>query len=199
MATSSSNECFFDPEKKYYIADPECGRFTKLMALVLLINKNPGQIEAYLSRFPEELNVQNERGCTALMLACMYAEGETVRTLLTFAPLESSSMMCADPNIQDDRGDTALVLALIKGKREIVRMLLDFAPLESSKVMCVDLDIQNEYGWTALSLASSFGDEGMAKMLFDAGANPNIQNKNRCTALMCAVRSGSNGIVRMLS
>ena len=71
---------------------------------------------------------------------------------------------------------TALIVASQAGYKEIVRLLVED----------VDLDFQNEDGDTSLMVAIKNQHEEVVKILVNAGANLNIQNENRETALLLA-------------
>ena len=63
-------------------------------------------LKEYLDKYPDKVNIQNEKGFTPLMIASInsnnYSTLETVEYLLRKG---------ADPNLRNKNGDTALLLA----------------------------------------------------------------------------------------
>ena len=64
-----------------------------------------------------DLNIKNEYGNTALILAAFYNNVEIVKLLLNSG---------ADIDKQNDGGNTALIIAVYNNNREIVELLLDY-------------------------------------------------------------------------
>ena len=93
----------------------------------------------------EDVNTKNERGLTALMIACARAGNSAIVSRL----VEEKEL---DINYQDEDGRTAALVACIKpgiardgmallsGKTDIVRVLV--------KCPRVDLTIRDKEGWT---------------------------------------------------
>ena len=104
------------------------------------------------------MNVQNDNGMTALMIASEAGHVELLVELLGVG---------ADVNIQNSVGDTALIISTIKGKMDSVQELLKFR---------ADTSIQGKDGFTALMHAAKTGDVNCLRALLDGGADPNIPN-----------------------
>lgn len=51
------------------------------------------------------------------------------------------------------------------------------------------LDLQNDKGDTALHMAARWGYEGIIQVLLENGASTDILNKNKDSALQCALNS----------
>jgi cytohesin len=83
-------------------------------------------------------------------------------------------------------GEIALHIAARNGHAEMVRYLV---------LQKVDLDVRNIHGLTPLMVAST---EGIQKILLDAGASPNIKDRNGVPILYATIRRGLVGTVRKL-
>ncbi|TCV06320.1 hypothetical protein EDC54_104229 [Samsonia erythrinae] len=99
------------------------------------------------------LNVADEKGYTAVILAAYHGHGAAVEALLKAG---------ADPCLRDKRGNTALMGAIFKGEIKIARRLIaaDCNP-----------DERNHAGQTAAMFASLFQREALLKALKEKGAD----------------------------
>jgi ankyrin repeat protein len=173
--------------------------FTLLMKLVMLTREYPtleAEIKKHIDENPETINVENNEGWTALMLASRnsktHSTENTVKMLIDAG---------ADLNIQNHKYHTALMLAVRYSNKDstenTVKMLIDAK---------ASLNIQNIGEYTALMSAVGHSDRecifNTVKMLIDAGANLNIQNSVGCTALMLVVgypdKDSTENTVKML-
>ncbi len=129
------------------------------------------------------LNMENQDGGTALMMAALNGPGKIVEMLIKNG---------ADINNQNKAGTTALMVASLKGNIEVARMLIE---------KDADINKQNEYGTTALIAAAESGSTAIVNLLIEKGADLNKKNKNGDTALGAAKRSGyrSQKIVEILN
>jgi ankyrin repeat protein len=102
-----------------------------------------------------DLNVQDEKGYTALILAAYHGHQDTVTQLLSAG---------ADPCAKDLRGNTALMGAIFKGELSIARQLVaaDCAP-----------DQRNNAGQTAAMYAALFHRKDILDSLAAKGADLN--------------------------
>ena len=107
-----------------------------------------------------DVNVQNDNGMTALMIA---SEATNIKLL------EELYWMGADVNIQNSVGDTALILATMKREIECMKELLKFT-------FGADTSIRGKNGLTALMHAAKNGDVNCLQVLLDRGADPNVSN-----------------------
>jgi ankyrin repeat protein len=101
----------------------------------------------------------------------------------------------ADPAITNRFGGVALIPASERGHVETVRYLLE----ESD----VDVDHVNNLGWTALLEAVILGDGGLrhqaiVALLVDAGADPELADRDGVTPLAHARARGQTEIVAIL-
>lgn len=136
------------------------------------------------------VNVQNDIGKTALMLAAIKDHSDVVKYLLRVPGI--------DPNIQDGGGWTALVWAINQNNENMVKLLLQ-APH-------ININDQDNSGFTPLIRASWQGDENMVKLLLRIpGINLNLQTKidftcywRGSTALMVAAQKGYDAVVNLL-
>jgi uncharacterized protein len=99
---------------------------------------------------PEDVNVQDNEGATALMHAASNGHREVVEALLKAK---------ANVNVKDKDGSTALIRASSYGRAELVKVLLEAK---------ADVNVQNKNGWTALILAAWAGHSQVVKMLLEA-------------------------------
>jgi len=91
-------------------------------------------------------------------------------------------------------GGTALIPAAHHGHPQAVRILLSTA---------IDKDHVNKLGWTALLEAVILGDggpthTGIVRLLVEAGANPNLADRDGVTPLAHAKRRGFKEMVGIL-
>ena len=125
-----------------------------------------------------DVNVQDEKGMTALMTASQVGPVELGKELIKAG---------ASVNIRSTFGDTALIWATDKKQLKCVEKLLEFG---------ANVDIQG--GTTALMCASYKGNEKCLKALIEGGANPNIQNDDGVTALMTATPESFESMENLL-
>jgi ankyrin repeat protein len=99
-----------------------------------------------------DLNVADEKGYTAMILAAYHGNDEIVKMLLSAG---------ADPCKKDKRGNSALMGAVFKGEIKIAHRLInaDCHP-----------DQRNNAGQTAAMYASLFQRQEILQMLQDRGA-----------------------------
>ena len=129
-----------------------------------------------------KVNKVNNRGETALLLACESAQAETVKLLLTEG---------ADPKIHEGEGNTSLHAAVYGCcTNDILQEIIAHK---------IHLDAQNIHGKTALFLACSYRRQEFVKILLEAGSNPNIADNKGDTCLHATITGGcSKWIIRTL-
>jgi uncharacterized protein len=134
-----------------------------------------GQLEALLSADPVLLNVRNQLGQSAVILARYHRQPAAVDWLLARQPELTLHEACA-----------AGVAAMV---REMVGA-------SGSKI----IDTHAADGFTPLSLACFFGHSEIASYLVDQGANVNLAATNpmKVAPLHAAVAARQPAIVRML-
>jgi hypothetical protein len=106
------------------------------------------------------LNVQDNQGYTAVILAAYHGHSAVVEKLLAAG---------ADPCIRDKRGNTALMGAIFKGEVRIARRLL---------AASCNPDTRNNAGQTAAMYASLFQRDELLTELKAKGADMNAADAN---------------------
>jgi ankyrin repeat protein len=170
-----------------------------------------------LIREGSSVAARDPRGRTAL-LAATHANHVVVARALIAAG--------ADVNAKDDIQDSPFLYAGAEGHTEILKMTLPTADLKSTnryggtalipaahhghpeavRILlgtAIDKDHVNNLGWTALLEAVILGDGGpvhteIVRLLVEAGANPNIADREGVTPLARAKRQGYADMVRIL-
>ena len=150
------------------------------------------------------LNAKNNKGETALMLACTGGRTEIVELLLTYHN-SYRNLLWAEPlyrflgwdnpytlNAKNNNGDTALMLACRSGTLELVKLLVlnhetlyqqsnaisEFLLERVSSAHKVDIDMKTNYGYTALMIVSENGYTDMVKFLIEMGVDINVIDNN---------------------
>ena len=160
-------------------------------------------IDAINSRV--DVNVKNEDGNTALILAAYKGNAEVINALIKAG---------ADVNAKNKNNDTALTLAAWKSNAEAVNALvkagedINVKNKDSNTALTLaawegnaeainalvkagaDINVKNKYGNTALTLAAYKGNVEAINALVKAGADINVKNKDGDTALIKAVYKG---------
>ncbi|XP_074864593.1 ankyrin repeat domain-containing protein 27 isoform X2 [Carettochelys insculpta] len=113
-------------------------------------------------------------GSTPLHLACQKGYQNVTLLLLHYK---------ASTAVQDNNGNTPLHLACTYGHEDCVKALVYY------DVHSCRLDTGNEKGDTPLHIAARWGYQGIIEVLLQNGANPDIQNRMKETALQCALNS----------
>ena len=155
------------------------------------------------------MNVKDEKGTPALMLA--YMQAESVKQMLDLG---------ANPNIRDAKGNTALMKATYPVQFESIKYLLEAGAnpnlinidgktplmIQYSDAKAVELLIkhgaevnaQDLSGNTPLYFTIIFNYIDSMKVLLENGANPNIATYHGVTPLMAAAVNGRTEMVKLL-
>jgi ankyrin repeat protein len=139
---------------------------------------------AMLSAFYQaglDVNVADEKGYTALILAAYHGHSDTVNFLIS----EANANTCQE----DNRGNTALMGAIFKGHVSVAKQLV-FADC--------DIDEENEQGQTALMFASLFDRQEIINTLIDKGANPAHMDKAGNSVADIALSQGNYELAKVL-
>jgi ankyrin repeat protein len=127
-----------------------------------------------------DINSVEDRGSTALIIACYNDNFEAAKMLLEKG---------ANPNIQDKMGNTALMGVCFKRLCKMAKLLLEYK---------VAIDQQNFNRANALIFAATFGAEDILKILLENGADPSIRDNYNKTALDYALIQENENIIKWL-
>lgn len=135
-----------------------------------------------LVRFGAGLETRDDKGHTALILACYNDRAETAALLLDLG---------AAPDAPDAaRGNTALMGVAFKGHVPIAGLLLDRGAAP---------DARNREGQTALMMAALFGHEAIVDLLLARGADPALVDSVGNSAATLAARQGNMALAARLA
>lgn len=175
-----------DDKEKIYRCCGSCFSkgFTHLHKCVMNTNECPflnTYIDTYLNLYPDEINVRNEKGYTALMLA-----SPNTNTCSTYETVEILLKHGANVNEKCSVGCTALVLSstnLKNSDENTLKILLKYG---------ADVNLANKYNGTALmyviiNVGNYENINETIKVLLDYGAKINLQDNCDSTALMYAI------------
>lgn len=146
--------------------------YRELVHTVLHFDEGPGKAD---------INSQDWRGETPLLLAIHYNHVETARLLIRSKPKQ---------DIQDNDGNLPLLVAAEKGLETTVRDLI-----RQSK----EPNLKNKKGDTALCVAASRGLENIVKVLLDLGADLEETNRYGDTPLDLAEEKGHQQVIKLLT
>ena len=186
-------------------------------ALIAAAGKGDLAAVERLIRDGASVAARDGRGRTALLAATHGNHVAVARALIAAG---------ADVNAKDDIQDSPFLYAGAEGRTEILKMTLPTADLKSTnryggtalipaahhghpeavRILlgtAIDKDHVNNLGWTALLEAVILGNGGPAhteivRMLIEAGANPDIADREGVTPLAHAKRRGFAGMIRIL-
>ena len=161
------------------LKEDENMNFTFESALLEAANIGHNEAIQFLLKIGD-VNIQNNEGWTALLIASQNGHTQVVEQLLKEH---------ADVNIQTNDGLTALMIASQNGHTQVVEQL---------HKEHANINIQNNDGWTALMIASQNGHTQVVEQLLKEHANVNIQSKYGWTALIIASRNGHTEIIEQL-
>ncbi|KQU55129.1 hypothetical protein ASG72_03155 [Bosea sp. Leaf344] len=130
-------------------------------------------------------NTQAANRDTPWLLAGALGRAEIIAAMLPHRP---------DLSIRNRFGGNALIPACERGHVEAVQVLLRSG---------IDLDHVNDLGWTCLLEIVILGDGGprhqqVAKLVLDAGADPNLADRNGVTPLAHARQRGQQAVARLI-
>ena len=166
----------YDYETKYYCSQNTKSRHCTRLMYLIIKGINLDIIQDYLLKNREEIDAVNEKGWTALMIAC-YNNIQIVKLLL---------LTGADVNIQVNDGWTALIIASYyagtDGNVETVRLLLERG---------ADVNKYNHFGMNSLICAvkhaGSKSNVETVRLLLEKGADFNSFDQSDRTPLMYAI------------
>uniref|UniRef100_A0A1X7UW08 Death domain-containing protein n=2 Tax=Amphimedon queenslandica TaxID=400682 RepID=A0A1X7UW08_AMPQE len=163
------------------LQEDENMNFTFELALLDAVTVGNNEAVEFLLQL-ETVNIDhtNEKGKTALMLACEGGHEDIVHNLLSAG---------ADVNIQDNNGLTALMIASEHNHISIIRMLLQANANPNLKVFD---------GSNALMIASYHGNYEVVELLISKGVDYKYQREDGCNTFMLACKNGHTQIVELL-
>lgn len=136
---------------------------------------------SYLLKSGANINYQNKRGYTPLMIA-IDAQGRA--KLVEFLLLNG-----ADPNVINKDDLTALHIASYFGNKDVVNLLIKYG---------ANLEIEDDNGLRALHQACYGGYADIVKSFIEAGADVNAKSKTGLTPLHLAAIGGDVETVKLL-
>ena len=139
------------------------------------------KVAAFLKQDKTLLNAKDSSGRAPLHWAALYGQTKVMELLLAER---------ADVNLLDGDGFTPLHWATTFNKKDAVELLLANKADKNIKVA--------KYGWTPLRLAVIHGHMAAAEVLLNAGADPNVTDKENIPLLHQAVIRGKKEMVELL-
>ena len=177
------------PESNLYISIPQLGLPHRMQAYLLFYTQK--EVKRKLEKYEEKLwcsatdintdgvlnliqagvdvDIQNERGMTPLMLASEAGHVDLVVKLIEAG---------ANMNILSNTGDTSLIHATKENKINCVQKLMELG---------ANVNIRGGNGQTALMYATGNEHVKNLEALLEGGANPDIMDHNGYTALDMAI------------
>eukprot|EP01083_Nonionella_stella_P172443 591825_1 len=186
-------------------------------ALIIAIKsrKSPDVI-ATIMKNGCNVNLRNKKGMSALMVAAMNGDNDTVMNLSQHESI----------NLDDANGKSALLFAAENGHREVVKTLLAAGAdmnccdddNQSNVLMCAvnnnDLDLikfvlnyphqkininaQNRFGYTALMIAAYNGNQYVVQILINHAADINVKNESNENAYAIARKANHIDLCQIL-
>lgn len=148
-------------------------------ALYLALREPSLAVARVLLQWPKtHVDARNAQEETPLMLACLKGHQEMVKLLLA---------RDADVN---KTGWTPLHYAATGGHTQIMQWLLD----EHAYI-----DAESPNGTTPLMMAAQYGSAAAVQLLLDAGADANVRNQLKLSAIDFAHRSGRTDVADLIA
>jgi len=129
-----------------------------------------------------DVNITNQNGSTALMLAAFNGHKHIVKYLLENG---------ANVNMKDQNGRTALIYSASGNNAETVDLLIK----EGAEIDHTD----NVEGFSALMFAAAEGQKDVVNILLEAGADKSLKDKDGETCRDFAQNNGHGEIAKMLT
>lgn len=154
----------------------------RLPLLAHAVCKNKSVVSSLLACLPaNELDQTDDFGRTAMHMAIRFGDADTLSQLLKAG---------CTPNPPDHTGETPLHLAAMENQTEFAKQLLATSP--------ANINAATSAGETPLHLAAKAGNEEMVRILIEAGAQIDVPDERRWTALATATNNGHLNIIRYL-
>lgn len=182
-ALSQAYEYGYDNIVKVIMKDP---RLNIKRAFLNAAKHDQSLLEFLLEPTSFDINAKDQDGNTALMLAVMYSNTNSVNVLLNYY-----NKKLEDINVKNNNGDTVLMIAIRYNNRDIIKRILE----EST----IDINVKNNENISPLILAIRLGNEELAgELLKDKRTDINIKDDYGNTPLILASEQGEKNIVKML-
>lgn len=167
-------------------ADLEARDGQRQTALLLAVAGNHVAIAKALLAAGASLNAQAANQDTPWLLAGASGRTEIVAAMLPLKP---------DLSLRNRYGGNALIPACERAHVETVKLLLTSG---------IDVNHVNNLGWTCLLEIVILGDGGprhreVARLVLDAGANPNLADKDGVSPLQHARKRGQSEVARLIA
>lgn len=186
-----------------------CEALTPLMAACRAVQSEPEMVR-FLINHGAEINIQNDKGLTALMICSNRGLADSVRILLDHG---------ADISLDDVNGKTAAHMAAETNQLDIVKMLTGQESPKSlvtslllgavwdgniarTKLMIdqgADVNATNFFGQPPIMIAAELCNADIARSLIEAGADVNFTYPSTTTTpLKVAVERGCSSVRDLL-
>ena len=154
-------------------------------ALLLAVKHDKTAIAKALMAAGANINARAKNKDTPWLLAGASGRTEIIREMIPLKP---------DFSIRNRYGGNALIPACERGHVETIKLLLTTA---------IDVDHVNNLGWTCLLEIVILGDGGprhveAARLVLDAGANPNLADKDGVSPLAHARSKGQTEVAALI-
>ncbi|CAN9468700.1 unnamed protein product [Alternaria alternata] len=159
--------------------------------LIATRNGHKDVVRLLLSRVPSSVEMEDQRGNTALNIAVRGDRLEIKKLLLQEGRFSTPSPLFEQCFMDSVRKGATDVLGVM-----LQRKLLDPDLEDDGKV---DPDAKNKNGWTPLSWAAENGHAAVVKLLLDTcKADPNTKDESEWTPLLWAAQNGHTAVVKQL-
>lgn len=166
-------------------ADPNQRNAAQETPLLVAVQQDQTEIAKVLIAAGANINAQAENMDTPWLLAGASGRIEMLRAMIPKGP---------DFSIRNRYGGNALIPACERAHIETIELLLTTP---------IDVNHINDLGWTCLLEIVILGDGGerhqqAAKLVLDAGADPNIADKDGVSPLAHAKKNGQEVVARLI-
>jgi ankyrin repeat protein len=154
-------------------------------ALLLAVKHDRTEIAKALMAAGASINARAKNKDTPWLLAGASGRTDMLRAMIPLGP---------DLSIRNRYGGNALIPACERGHVDTIKLLLTTA---------IDVDHVNNLGWTCLLEIVILGDGGpkhmeAARLVLDAGADPNLADKDGVTPLAHAKAKGQAEVAALI-
>lgn len=171
---------------KYFEQDDK--GYTKLHIAILHNFERAINALVSLAHDSSYLDIKNFSGQTALHLAVLLGQVETVKKLINAG---------ADINVRDNRCNTALHLACLNDDLRCVLTII--SAVQKDRSLLANLEHWNYDGETCFYIASKANNVAIMKALVASGSNVNArEGRSGYTALHTAVETRADDVIRFL-